>query len=228
MTRKWENGWQGGRFDATASERRHMLTENAKKTPLFGGSEGIGLDPIKGWDRTPGECYDTWDTKVWRLVRHKVISVSTPTWWRGRSRRKTVEFYVSLFENIEGGWTLMSVRAHLPAHLFKFFAQRANKRALRQLGSLIIRLQREWNPDETDLAMDINRDMELAKNRILLRESLKGTGLVMILPPGNTHGSKKIDVCASTADEHGPGVMFAWYAGFDHRGWKNGHTSEAA
>lgn len=222
--REWENGWQGGRFDANRPQRHSMLTLNGRKTPLFGVSEAYGLHPLEGWGMAGGECVSTWDKKVWRLKHHGVVHMPTARWIRGTSVRHTVELYYALMENVDD-WTLLDLRQHLPAHLPNIFQARANTSALNQLDRHILRLQELLDPDETDYAADVNRDMRLQKNRDLMRRSLAGTGMELILPPRGTHGDRKIDVRASTCDRHGPGVMFGKRPGYDHVGFKNHQES---
>jgi hypothetical protein len=215
MKREWDNGWQGGKFSATPLQRKAMLTFNGRRTHLFGTSEALGLQPLPGWGMTSGECVVTWHKDTWKLEDHGHFSIRTPRWIRGTSVRHSVEFY----------WTLLDIVAHLPAHLFKFFQQRANTVALREMSKHIEQLQVWKEPDETDLAMDANRDMRLAKNVDLMRRSLVGTGMHLIIPPAGTEGDRKIDLRASTATRVGPGVMFGHHSGLDHVGFKNHHLS---
>lgn len=225
MRREWDNGWQGGKFSATLNQRRYMQVSNAKHTKLYGVSEALGMKPIDGWGMAGGECVSTWDKDKWTRKDHGHFSIATPRWIRGTSIRREVTFYWVLLEN-KDGWTLLDIRAHLPAHLFKFMQQRANTVALREMGKHIDQLQVWKKPDETDLAMDANRDMRLQKNINLMRTSLWGTGMHLIIPPSGTEGDRKIDLRASTAGDHGPGQMFGRYPGFDHEGWKNHQISQ--
>jgi hypothetical protein len=203
-----------------------MLRKNAQRCSKFGISEAVNRQPLHGWAMEGDECVTTWDTKVWRLVDAVTIALPTPTWRRGTARRSSVRLEAVKLEHIDGGWTLADITAHLPAHLAKVFQQRANREALRKMGPAIIRLQAQWQPDETELAMDANRDMRLKRNRRLVRKALEGTGMKLVIPPEGTHGKRKIDVRASTSDHHGKGRMFRMRPGFDHRGWKNTHVSE--
>jgi hypothetical protein len=223
--RRWSAGWQGGRFDATTAEWYAMLSRNAKRCSKLGVSEAVDRGPLQGWDMAGGECATTWNTKVWTKNKSTTIILDTPTWRRGTARRSGVQLEVVLLDH-KDGWDLMDITTHLPAHLYKIFQQRANRAALRKMGPAIAELQRKWQPDETELAMDANRDMRLKRNRRLVREALKGTGMKLVVPPEGTHGKRKIDVRASTSDHHGKGRMFRMRPGFDHRGWKNTHASE--
>jgi hypothetical protein len=228
MKRHWSSGWQGGRFDANAAERFTMLSENARLCGVFGVSEALDTNPIKGWGMSRGECAATWDSTVWKLKDHGVVHVNTNKWKRGTSWRRTVDFYWTLLEH-KDGWTLLVVYAHLPAHLYLPWQRLANSKALRDLSAVIKALRVQTGADEVDLAMDANRDMRRATNIKLMKKSLRTTGLRLVVPPEATHGKKaKIDLRATTADTVGAGRMFRWHSGYDHRGFRNAQSSEAA
>lgn len=217
--RVWTDGHQGGRYDADTAHRLKMLKKNASLTEVFGVTEAKGLPKIDGYGKSGRECKTYFDLRSWKRKEHDIVEINTSKWVRGTSRRNTVDLEWTFLDQIIAQWTLMRLIGHFPAHLFLAYQKRANTQALRKLGDEIKKLQDEYQPDEFDLSLDLNRDLRLEKNRDLVEQSLKGTGLHIILPPHGTYKKREIDLLASTAKHRGPVHMFPDYNQFDHTGY---------
>jgi hypothetical protein len=216
-THTWNAGHQGGRFTALPLQQQLMLKGNRKRCSVFGVTEGIGLPRIEGFGRRGHECKFYFDKQVWDYRDHDVESVKTNRWVRGTSARTTVEFEYIILEHQIQQWKLLRVEGHLPAHLFIPAQRRANEAALHHLGEIIREFQDEFQPDETDLGLDLNRDLRLDRNVKLVERSLKGTGVKVIMPPHGTFKARKIDLLGSTADGN-PHMLPSW-KGYDHTGY---------
>lgn len=215
---RWNDAHQSGKFKATTLQRHRMTDAISRRTRIFGTTEARGLIPPVKWRGTGGESKVVADMRVWTLVDSGVVSLSTNRWFRGRSPRKTVDLEWSLYRHNDSGETLLRLVAHLPAHLYLWWQRRANSLAVRKLSGVVSRLQKRLKPDHTDLSMDLNRDLRLHKNVALVRQSLQGTGMHLVIPPKGTHGDRKIDMIASTG--HAQTVqMLPHFPGHDHRGF---------
>jgi hypothetical protein len=214
----WDDGHQGGRFDAKVLQRERMLRDNLSKVAVLGVTEAVGLPNISGHKKVGHECKVYYNTTLWKLKDSGVLVLNTNRWVRGKSARRSVEVQWVLLENTSG-WTLLRFIGHLPAHLYLLWQKRANTKALRQLGPGIKKLAKKLNPTEIDLSLDLNRDLRLEKNVTLVKKSLEGTGLHLIVPPKGTLKKRKIDMLASTATNRGPVKMFEKHPGYDHTGY---------
>jgi hypothetical protein len=221
-----EDGWQGGRYDATAVQRRAAVAQMTRWCTVGAMSEAEDISAPEGWNASGQECKVLWDTEEWRKVESGVAHIRTPRWKRGTSERDEVLLTWVLLKHKRTGVLLLRVASHLPAHLADPHQKAANAAALKQLGKIVSTLAGKTGADEVSVTLDLNRDLRLKRNQDLVRRYLRGTGLHLVVPPRGTFGQRKIDcfiVSTGLYTRH----MFEPRKGFDHQGWWLRYHGEA-
>ena len=208
---------QSGRFDATTSRRTTLghVIEDAASVALL--TEGVGFQLIDGWLSSGNETKVLWRDTSWEMKDQGVVSIRTPPWKRGNDERTSVEITWALLRHKRRGTTLFRGGGHLPAHLFKPKQRIANRAALDGLKAAVWPIVEPFEPDHVTLSFDFNRDLRLALQRRLIRRSVDGTGLRLVVPPEGTHFMRKIDGLLTTGRAR-ECSMLEDSAGFDHRG----------
>jgi hypothetical protein len=208
---------QSGRFDATTSRRLTMFTGIAESGSVGLVTEGVGLALLEGWMSSGKETKIVWRARSWERIDHGVESIPTPPWKRGTSHRTSVEVTWALLKHKKHGLSLFRGGGHLPAHLLVPSQRAANQAALNGLKSAILPLVQTFEPDQVTLSFDFNRDLRFVRQRRIVQQSVRQTGLHLVVPPKGTLLLRKIDAFLTTG-ESPECTMLDRSDGFDHRG----------
>jgi hypothetical protein len=208
---------QSGRFDATTSRRLAVgsVIEDAASVGLL--TEGVGFALVPGWLSSGNETRVLWQDTTWAMKEHGLESIPTPPWKRGTARRTSVEIEWALLQHKKRDVTLFRGGGHLPAHLFVPSQRVANRAALDGLRHAIWPVVERLQPDHVTLSFDFNRDLRFARQRGIVQQSVRDTGLHLVVPPAGTRLMRKIDAFLTTGGSP-ECTMLERSAGFDHRG----------
>lgn len=222
-----EDGWQGGRFDATAIQNRAAVNQIARTCTIGAMSEAVNISAPDDWMARGRECKVLWNNTVWRQSENGVLSLPTPEWVRGTRKTDSVDLTWVLVTHRRRKVKLARVAGHFPAHLVDRQQKAAHDAALKQLGKTLEALYRKTGADELSCSLDLNLDLRLQRNRDKVERVLRGTGLHLVVPPRGTYGQRKIDcfiVSSGLYTRH----MFDKRKGFDHQGWWLRYHAECA
>lgn len=208
---------QSGRFDATTARRLAVgaVIEDAASVGLL--TEGVGFALVPGWLSSGNETKVLWRDSSWEMKDHGRESIPTPPWKRGSAHRTSVEVEWALLRHKRRDIRLFRGGGHLPAHLFLPSQRAANKAALDGLKAAMWPIVEGLDPDQVTLSFDFNRDLRFARQRHIVQQSVRDTGLHLVVPPEGTRLRRKIDAFLTTGKSR-ECTMLDSSAGFDHRG----------
>jgi hypothetical protein len=208
---------QSGRFDATKPRRLAVggVIEDAASVGLL--TEGVGFALLPGWLSSGNETKVLRRDVTWEMKDHGLESIPTPPWKRGTARRTSVEIEWALLRHKVRDITLFRGGGHLPAHLFLPSQRAANQAALDGLKAAVWPIVERLEPDQVTLSFDFNRDLRFARQRRIVQQSVRDTGLNLVVPPEGTRLMRKIDAFLTTGNSP-ECTMLDRSAGFDHRG----------
>lgn len=212
---------QSGFHGVGPDRRKAMNHDVAAQCSVAALTEQQGFDfLVKGWGQHGTESKIVWDAERWSLVRGGSVVVPTSHWVRGTSRRDSVVWTWALLSRVRDPHYLMQrVVVHLPAHLFDRDQMLANEQAVEGAVDPLLELQKGYEPTETTISLDGNREVRLPKNQRFFNQLAQPLGLTLLIPPGATlRGALHRRIDPFMTDAHSRLSMIDWLPGYDHRG----------
>lgn len=208
---------QSGHVTASAAQQAATGEEIARHSDVAGLTEALRAVAPAGWGMVGHECKILFDEALWDLTGHGTVSIPTPPWKRGKSRRTSVEIEWAKLTAPGSGFVLLRPIWHLPAHLFRTAQRRANAAALDGFAAALGPVVAKTQPDEVTGSGDNNLPLTSARTAARITDAVAPLGLRLVVPPKATRGLRTIDGFLTTARLHDVG-MLAREPGFDHRG----------